>query len=82
MDSEEIAEKYPTKDLRPIAEKYGVKTLCAKKIGNYSAIPNRPHDADFDYNGMPINNLHQNEKRYPMPRLLEVSFLELATRDL
>jgi hypothetical protein len=53
-----------------------------KEKRNYSAIPNRPHDAEFDYNGMPINNLHQNEKRYPMPRSLEVSFLELATRDL
>jgi|GEM_PF-4220997 len=24
---------------------------------NYSAIPNRPHDADFGYEGMPTNNL-------------------------
>jgi hypothetical protein len=39
MDSEEIAEKYPTKDLRPIAEKYGVKTLCAKKIDVVRALP-------------------------------------------
>jgi len=52
------------------------------KIRNDSAIPNRPHDADFCYKGMPTNNLRQNGKRYLLTKLLEVSFRELATRYL
>jgi len=32
--------------------------------------------------GMPTNNLRQNEKRYLLPKLLEVSSPELAARDL
>jgi hypothetical protein len=39
MDSEEIAEKYSMKDLRPIAKKYGVKTHCAKKIDLVGGLP-------------------------------------------
>jgi len=58
-------------------EEFHSLTFC-----NYSAILNRPHDADFGYEGMPTNNLRQNGKRYLLTKLLEVSFRELATRYL
>ena len=44
MDAEEIAGKYPMKDLRPIAKKYGVKTHCVKKIDLVRALPREALD--------------------------------------